>query len=167
MTDTSTRNERDQDQVEQQLSVPEEHIVQDCRYQSFIARYGADEPHLTRIDRIKLYLRKQCASLSFLCLLNGFLDAIPLIRCLKEYNIRKNLLGDIAAGVTVAIMHIPQGKECKTKANCVFRNNAQGMKNESFGVFVKISLHFVSKPSLSFEKKEEVRITFERFHRFK
>ena len=129
MTDTSIRDELDQDQAEQQLSEPEEHIVRNRRYQSFIAHYGVDNPHLTKLACIQLYLRKQCASLSFLCLLNGFLDKIPLIRCLKEYNIRKNLFGDIIAGLTVAIMHIPQGKESKTKTKCFFfRNNTQDIE---------------------------------------
>jgi hypothetical protein len=69
-----------------------------------------EESYISTADHIKHYLKKQCASLSFLCCLNSFLDKIPLLRCLKEYNLRKNLFGDIIAGITVAIMHIPQGK---------------------------------------------------------
>lgn len=29
---------------------------------------------------------------------------------MKDYNIRKDLSGDIISGLTVGIMHIPQGK---------------------------------------------------------
>ena len=29
---------------------------------------------------------------------------------MKNYNIRQDLMGDIIAGLTVGIMHIPQGK---------------------------------------------------------
>ncbi|XP_047349970.1 solute carrier family 26 member 10-like [Vespa velutina] len=35
--------------------------------------------------------------------------SIPLISWLPEYNWRNNILGDIVAGITVAVMHIPQG----------------------------------------------------------
>jgi hypothetical protein len=80
------------------------------RLQSFIDQYGVEEPYISSSDHVKFYLKKQCASLSFLCCINSFLDKIPLLRCLKEYNLRKNLFGDIIAGITVAIMHIPQGK---------------------------------------------------------
>ena len=38
-----------------------------------------------------------------------FFNKIPLIRCLKEYKFRKYLFGDIISGITIAIMHIPQG----------------------------------------------------------
>ncbi|KAK2582033.1 hypothetical protein KPH14_002739 [Odynerus spinipes] len=35
--------------------------------------------------------------------------SIPLIKWLPEYDWRRNILGDIVAGITVAVMHIPQG----------------------------------------------------------
>ncbi|CAG5047199.1 unnamed protein product [Parnassius apollo] len=39
------------------------------------------------------------------CLLNS----IPIARWLPKYNIRQNLVGDLVAGATTAVMHIPQG----------------------------------------------------------
>lgn len=36
-------------------------------------------------------------------------SAIPVLKWLPEYKIEKNLMGDIISGITVAIMHIPQG----------------------------------------------------------
>jgi solute carrier family 26, other len=36
-------------------------------------------------------------------------DFCPVLRWLPEYQVHKNLMGDIIAGVTVAVMHIPQG----------------------------------------------------------
>lgn len=81
------------------------------RLQSFVDRYGIEEPEISSIDHAKQYARKKCSSLSLECCTNTFLNKIPLIRCLKEYNIRKNLFGDIVSGITVAIMHIPQGKK--------------------------------------------------------
>ncbi|KAL2740604.1 prestin-like isoform X1, partial [Vespula squamosa] len=35
--------------------------------------------------------------------------SVPLISWLPEYNWKNNILGDIVAGITVAVMHIPQG----------------------------------------------------------
>jgi hypothetical protein len=111
MTNSSITNEEiENDREDRQLSVPVEHIPQNLRLQSFVDRYGVDEPHLSVPDHIQHYVKKQCVSLRFLYCLNALLDMIPLLRCLKEYNIRKNLYGDIIAGITVAIMHIPQGK---------------------------------------------------------
>lgn len=102
-------NNNTEDEQEQELSISGEHSPRSLRLQSFVERYGTDEPYATPFDQIKHYIRKQCASFSFLCCLNFFLDKIPLLHCLKEYKIKKNLFGDIFAGITVAIMHIPQG----------------------------------------------------------
>nr|XP_050869291.1 solute carrier family 26 member 10-like isoform X2 [Vespula vulgaris] len=38
-----------------------------------------------------------------------FKKSVPLISWLPEYNWRDNILGDLVAGITVAVMHIPQG----------------------------------------------------------
>lgn len=35
---------------------------------------------------------------------------IPLFDWLSTYNWKNDILGDIVAGITVAVMHIPQGK---------------------------------------------------------
>lgn len=48
----------------------------------------------------------QCSKDCFL----GFLYKIlPFIGIMKDYNIRTDLTGDIVSGLTVGIMHIPQG----------------------------------------------------------
>lgn len=108
---TVENNELDINREDEQLSVSGEYSPRNLRLQSFVQCYGIDEPYKSPTDQIKHYFKKHCASLSFLYCLNAFLDKIPLLRCLKEYNIRKNLFGDIVAGITVAIMHIPQGKQ--------------------------------------------------------
>lgn len=36
-------------------------------------------------------------------------DLCPVLRWLPEYQVHKNLTGDIISGITVAVMHIPQG----------------------------------------------------------
>lgn len=38
------------------------------------------------------------------------LNLIPVLKWLPKYSIKNNLPGDISAGITVAVMHIPQGK---------------------------------------------------------
>lgn len=40
---------------------------------------------------------------------NIILDFCPVLRWLPEYQVDKNLMGDIISGITVAVMHIPQG----------------------------------------------------------
>ena len=37
-------------------------------------------------------------------------NLFPFLTIMKDYNIRTDLSGDIIAGLTVGIMHIPQGK---------------------------------------------------------
>ena len=103
------------EQVDNELNdencfIPEE-SRRNLRLQSFVDRYGNEELEISSTDRTKQYVRKKCSSLNFECCINAFLNKIPIIRCLKEYNIRKNLFEDIISGITVAIMHIPQGKK--------------------------------------------------------
>lgn len=38
------------------------------------------------------------------------LNLIPVLKWLPKYSIKGDLPGDISAGITVAVMHIPQGK---------------------------------------------------------
>lgn len=80
-----------------------------ARFHSFVDQYGTNDIHNSRKDNLQQYLKKQFPPLNCLDWVNAFLDKIPLLRCLKEYNFRQNLFGDIIAGITVAIMHIPQG----------------------------------------------------------
>lgn len=100
----------DIDQNEESVAVLEEN-GRNRRLQSFVDHYGIDKPRISLIDNAKKHARKKYSLLTFEYCINAFLNKIPLIRCLKEYNIRKNLFGDIISGITVAIMHIPQGKK--------------------------------------------------------
>ena len=82
-------------------------------FQSLINQYGIVPPRLTLFQRTKIYLRNYYHGLSCLSILNAFLDSMPIIRCIKGYKIRQYLVGDVIAGITVAIVHIPQGKREK------------------------------------------------------
>jgi solute carrier family 26, other len=42
-------------------------------------------------------------------LLASLYSIVPVLEWLPRYSIKENLIGDITAGVTVAVMHIPQG----------------------------------------------------------
>jgi hypothetical protein len=111
MTHPYSDNEQvDNDRNDECFPIPEENR-RNYRLQSFVDRYGIDEPQMSSIDHAKKYVRKKYSALTFECCTNAFLNKIPLIRCLKEYNIHKNLFGDIISGITVAIMHIPHGKK--------------------------------------------------------
>lgn len=43
------------------------------------------------------------------CLKGRLYSTFPFINILRNYNIRQDIMGDIVAGLTVGIMHIPQG----------------------------------------------------------
>lgn len=80
-----------------------------ARFQSFVNQYGTNDVKVSRVNDLKQFLKRQLPPPTCLDWINAFLDKIPLLRCLKEYDLRRNLFGDIIAGITVAIMHIPQG----------------------------------------------------------
>lgn len=80
------------------------------RFQSIIEAHGVLPETLTLKQRLQLYVKEKWTELSCLYLLNACFEKIPFIRCIKEYKVKKYLIGDIIAGITVAVMHIPQGK---------------------------------------------------------
>lgn len=51
-------------------------------------------------------MQKSVKKISLIAILNAI---IPVTLWLPKYNYRKNLFGDITSGITVAVMHIPQG----------------------------------------------------------
>jgi hypothetical protein len=87
--------------------------------------YENDRPALTEKDLIEKYNYENFKSENALhsslryvskrykpsgnCLINFFLDRIPIIKWLRVYNIKESALKDVIAGVTIGIMHIPQG----------------------------------------------------------
>lgn len=83
------------------------------RLASFIDRFGNETEKTLGRSRFRQVLHRYRSALSCINMLNFLFDRLPIIRCLKEYKIRKYIFGDIIAGITVAIMHIPQGFQLK------------------------------------------------------
>lgn len=52
------------------------------------------------------HVKKSCDNFNFI---HVILNLIPVLRWLPKYSLKNDLLGDISAGFTVAVMHIPQG----------------------------------------------------------
>jgi hypothetical protein len=43
------------------------------------------------------------------CMTNYFKDRFPFLKWLLNYNLKENILPDIISGITIGIVHIPQG----------------------------------------------------------
>lgn len=56
---------------------------------------------------------KSCCPPSLDCFKKAVLSFFPFIGIMKRYRIRRDLLHDVASGLTVGIMHIPQGMYLK------------------------------------------------------
>ena len=65
-------------------------------------------PTSTIQERTKRQISKYSRSPS--CCKDFLFTIFPILGVLKSYNIRTDLSGDIISGLTVGIMHIPQGK---------------------------------------------------------
>lgn len=52
------------------------------------------------------HVKNYCHEFSFVQFLYSLM---PVLKWLPKYSIKDNLAGDISAGITVAVMHIPQG----------------------------------------------------------
>ena len=44
------------------------------------------------------------------CFKSFLFTIFPFLRIMKEYNVREDLVSDIFSGLTVGVMHIPQGQ---------------------------------------------------------
>lgn len=62
--------------------------------------------YIARDKSISAYFRSFCKECS---LLQTIINFIPILKWLPKYSFSKNLSGDIIAGFTVGVMHIPQG----------------------------------------------------------
>lgn len=73
----------------------------------FKQTYGSDETTRGRVRlREKLAERCRCSRRACLQLLR---DRVPIFNWLPRYRLKKWILGDAIGGLTVGILHIPQG----------------------------------------------------------
>ncbi|AWP09674.1 putative solute carrier family 26 member 10-like [Scophthalmus maximus] len=74
----------------------------------FKQAYGSEDGATgSRRLRDKLAGRCRCSKRACLHLLR---DRVPIVQWLPRYRLRKWILGDTVAGLTVGILHIPQGE---------------------------------------------------------
>ncbi|MCP9260462.1 hypothetical protein DINM_003811 [Dirofilaria immitis] len=80
---------------------------------------------------------------SRLNLLHSLMNLIPILQWLPKYNWKADTFYDIIAGLTVGVMHIPQGplfSPSKVKGNSInFRRNNSAVTVYSFGLTITIS----------------------------
>ena len=69
--------------------------------------FTAEESKST-IQKLCGLLHRQCTP-SRPCIKKSLLSFFPFIGIMSQYSLRRDLLNDIIAGLTVGIMHIPQG----------------------------------------------------------
>ena len=66
-------------------------------------------PKPTVPQRASNIFRETCAC-SGACWRDAIYKYLPFVRIMKKYKIKRDLVGDIVAGITVGIVQIPQGK---------------------------------------------------------
>lgn len=103
----------------------QENSVYDEKPDVTISRKVYDESHFTKANHRHLSaesleksncFRTVCTKLpSCSCSRSGvsnFLSRLaPIIQWLPKYNVKKDIVADITGGITVGIMHIPQGNK--------------------------------------------------------
>ncbi len=77
----------------------------------FRQTYGTEDPSRGR-ERLRDRLTQRCSCSQVDCL-HLLKKRLPVCSWLPKYKLKKWLLGDIIAGLTVGIVHIPQGKQTK------------------------------------------------------
>ena len=93
------------------------HVVVDRRVYSeteFNSKWTPKKtPKPSASQRIGGCCRETCAC-SGACWRDAIYQYLPFIRIMKKYNIKRDLVGDVVAGITVGIMQIPQGRTAET-----------------------------------------------------
>jgi MFS superfamily sulfate permease-like transporter len=93
-------------------SLNEEHINVERRIYNY-TEFTKEHPASLFIGFSLIALLKQLYHLHFIpskiCLKKNIYNRLPALKWLIRYNFRKDILADLLAGITVGIMHIPQG----------------------------------------------------------
>ncbi|XP_069946170.1 prestin-like isoform X2 [Cherax quadricarinatus] len=98
------------DHIESQVGEPEVSVVQSAHgVKQLASKYHYYPPDkLGLFESIRVSAKESC-TFSPKCFMSGLTSWLPILSWLPSYDLRSYLLGDIASGITVAIMHIPQG----------------------------------------------------------
>jgi len=75
----------------------------------FNEKYNFIAEDKNTVQRLRSLVHKRCAP-SGPCIKKLLLSLFPFIGIMSQYSLRRDLFNDIAAGLTVGIMHIPQGQ---------------------------------------------------------
>ena len=73
----------------------------------FRQTYGTEDKHSGR-EKLREKLLKRCRCSQDSCH-NLLKERVPIFNWLPKYRLKKWILGDAVAGLTVGILHIPQG----------------------------------------------------------
>lgn len=111
-----------QDEISTESGVDEDHVSFIESQKEDVSSYSISRPiynqgnFLLRYDHdpnedpsLKEQLRRLRPDVNCQGLLDLLLSFFPLLTWLPKYQIRRNLPADIAAGLTVGVMNIPQG----------------------------------------------------------
>lgn len=71
-------------------------------------------------QKLKKHLCENISNLTCRGVLNSWL---PILTWLPQYNVKENAVADIAGGLTVAVLHIPQGTIILISEMLFFRGN--------------------------------------------
>ena len=86
------------------------------------AEFEADHPRKPReVVSCSTQIQKRCQC-SASCLGQSLLKKFPFVRMLRGYRPREWLLSDLFAGISIAVVHIPQGMHvlCQINQNDIF-----------------------------------------------
>ena len=70
--------------------------------------FTTEDKSKTISQRLRELARKHCMP-SGPCVKKSLLSCFPFIGIMRQYNLRQDLLNDIITGLTIGIMHLPQG----------------------------------------------------------
>ena len=67
-------------------------------------------PRSSGISKLRGCCQRKLPGLSCRGLCLSVINLFPIIGWLREYNFKKDILGDVTSGLTTAVMRIPQGR---------------------------------------------------------
>ena len=94
-------------------SRPDSNVIFFFLQEEFDEKFGYRPP--AQENLLKTFLRRcvlQCCRplFSFSNFVNTLFAFIPILKWLPNYSVKQNLLPDVIGGITVGIMHVPQGR---------------------------------------------------------